>query len=169
MSRHRYQSSTLVPDYLRAGAGLALTGGPLLFAAPASPVVLVLGSLVGLFLLYGVRTAVRQMTCYELTEAGVTATGPFGASVSWNTLQGVQLRYFSTNRDRTAGWMQLKLVGSDGSLRLDSDITDFAHIAARAAIEAERRGLTLNEATRVNLSSLDARPEHVPGVASAHP
>ena len=154
MSRHHYPPSVLAPDYIRAGAGLFLSGGPLLLADPSPVMASILAGLVFLFFLYFVRTVARQMWQFELTENGMTVAGPFAKSLKWDDLDAVQLRYFSTRRDRKGGWMQLKLAASGTTLRVDSGVTDFAAIAARAAGEAERRGLPLSEATRANLASL---------------
>jgi hypothetical protein len=143
-----------MPDYLRASAGFILSGGPLLLADPSPVMLYVLGSLAALFLLYGVRTFVRQMWRFEVTDKGVSAAGPFGVSIRWDELSAIQLRYFSTRRDRSDGWMQLKLRSAGGTLRLESALTDFALVAERAAREAERRGLTLGESTRANLATL---------------
>ena len=166
MSNHFYPAGALIPDYLRAGAGFLLTGGPLLLAHPASVMTYVLGGLAALFLLYGARTLLRQMTRFELTETDLIAVGLLRATLRWHDLQGMELRYFSIKRDRGTGWMQLKLAAREECLRLDSGVTDFATIAARAAEEAERRGLALNETTRANLATLaigfDPSPERAP-------
>ena len=154
MSRHHYPPSALIPDYLRAVAGLLLSGGPLLLADPSLLMIYVLAGLATLFSLYGLRTLVRHMWRLEVTENGVTAAGPFGGSVRWDELSALQLRYFSTRRDRTDGWMQLKLRGGNDTLRIESALSDFAVVVARAAGEAERRGLALNESTRANLATL---------------
>jgi hypothetical protein len=157
MSKHRYPAAALTTDYLRAGAGFLLTGGPLLLAKPSPLMVYVLGGLAILFLLFGLRTALRQMTRFEMTDSRLSAAGPLGATIRWATLETVQLRYFSTRRDRSEGWMQLKLKSGEGSVRLDSELSDFDTIAARAAYEAEHRGLALSETTRANLATLDVR------------
>lgn len=154
MSHHHYPPSALIPDYLRAGAGLLLSGGPLLLADPSSLMVYVLVGLAALFSLYGLRTLVRQMWRLEVTENGVTTAGPFGGSVRWDELSALQLSYFSTRRDRSDGWMQLKLRGADGNLRIESTLSDFDAVVARAASAAGRRDLALNESTRANLATL---------------
>ncbi len=154
MSDHRYPPAALTTDYLRSAAGFILTGGPLLLAKPSAPMVYILGGLAILFVLFGLRTALRQMTRFEMTDSRLSAAGPLGATIHWESLERVQLRYFSTRRDRSEGWMQLKLTGGAGSIRLDSEVSDFAAIAARAVQEAEHRGLPLSETTRANLSTL---------------
>jgi len=157
MSKHRYPGAALTTDYLRGGAGFLLTGGPLLLAKPSPLMVYVLGGLAILFLLFGLRTALRHMTRFEMTDSRLSAAGPLGTTIRWASLEAVQLRYFSTRRDRTEGWMQLKLKSENGSMRLDSELSDFEAIAARAAVEAEHRGLDLNENTRANLATLGIR------------
>jgi hypothetical protein len=154
MSEHRYPPRELVGDYVRAGLGLAATGGPLLFV-PASPVMMwLLGGLAALFLAFGARTALRQMTVVRLDGAGITAIGPMGVSISWNDLGRLGLAYYSTRRDRTRGWMQLSVRGSGRSLRVDSTIDGFRDIVAAAARHAEQRRLELSPATLGNLAAM---------------
>lgn len=167
MSDHHYPTDSLIPDYLRSAAGLIVTGGPLLFANSSSIMIYVLASLAALFLLFGARTAIRQMTRLELTDTGLTAAGPLGTTIRWRDLERLELRYFSTRRDRSRGWLQLKLAAAKGRLRLDSDITDFAVIASRAAHEAAQRGLDVSETTRANLTTLGISFDPSPAEAAA--
>jgi hypothetical protein len=164
---YRYPVRELAGDYLRAGAGLAATMGPLLFV-PASPVMMwLLGGLAALFLAFGARTALRQMTVVRVDDAGITAIGPVGATIAWNDLGRLALAYYSTRRDRTRGWMQLSLKGAGRGVRVDSTIDGFRDIALAAARAAERKGLALSPATTGNLAALgievhpaaEARPD----------
>lgn len=154
MSAHRYPLRELAGDYARAGAGLLATLGPLLFV-PASPVMIwLLGGLAALFLAFGARTALRQMTVVRVDEAGITAIGPVGATIAWEDLERLALAYYSTRRDRTRGWMQLSMKGRSRSVRLDSTIDGFRDITAAAARVAVRRRLPLTPATIGNLAAL---------------
>src|SRR5262245_43463813 len=100
MSEHRYPSRELMGDYIRAALGLVATGGPLLFV-PASPVMMwLLGGLAALFLAFGARTALRQMTVVRLDDAGITAIGPLGVSIDWSDLGRLGLAYYSTQIGR---------------------------------------------------------------------
>ena len=154
MSEHRYPPRELMGDYVRAALGLLATGGPLLFV-PASPVMMwLLGGLAALFLAFGARTALRQMTVVRLDDARITAIGPLGVSIDWSDLGRLGLAYYSTRRDRTRGWMQLSIKGSGRSLRIDSTIDGFREIVATAAGHAEQRGLELSPATRGNLVAM---------------
>ena len=63
----------------------------------------------------------------------------------------MKLAYYSTRRDRRAGWMQLQLVASGIKVSLDSRIAGFDQVVRRAADAATARGIELNEATVANL------------------
>ena len=158
MSDHRYTFAALRPDYVRAGAGIVLTAGPLVVVNPISPLAYVLGVLAALFVVFAARTAIRHMTTIRITSTGIRALGPLGGAIEWAELSKVDLRYFSTRRDRANGWMQLRLRDGRRGLRLDSNLDAFASIAARAADEARARGVDLDQSTSANLAALEARP-----------
>jgi len=122
-----------------------------MLTAPTPAVRYILGGAAVLFLLYAVRTLSRHLTLVELSDAGVRAIGPFGATLKWCDLKGMDLRYFSTRHDRGRGWMQLRLKSETGKLALDSGLDDFAKVARRAAAELSARGVVLTPATRANL------------------
>ena len=165
MSHHRYAIAALLADYFRAGIGLSLTAGLALFTAPSPAVRYLLGGVAVLFLVYAVRTLSRHFTLVELSDAGIRAIGPFGMTLKWADLKGMDLRYFSTRRDRGRGWMQLRLKSEAGKLALDSGLDDFAMLARRAAAELSARGLALTPATRANLEVLGpSRHRHEPGI-----
>jgi len=154
MSVHSYQFSDLVPDYLRAGAGFLLTGGPLLLVNPASVMVYVLGGLAALFAVFGIRTGLRQASRIQATAEDVRNVGPLGAVIPWSGLDMLELKYFSTQRNRKDGWMQLKLRGAGKIITVDSNISDFDKLAALCAAHAIDRDLALDEYSRSNLQSL---------------
>jgi len=157
MSGHRYAVSSLIFDYLRAGVGLAMTAGPLLFADPSATAAYVLAALALLFAIYGGRTVARQMTTIEHTASGLQRQRPGYADLAWSELAGVSLRYYSTRRDRRKGWMQLRLRGAANQrIHIDSTLGGFEEIAVAAARAARARGIELDEATRGNLAALGA-------------
>ena len=161
MSLHNYPRSALVPDYIRAGIGVALTAGPLLLVKPATVMVYILGCLAALFLVFGFRTYLRQAAWLEVAAEGVRAVGLFGAAIPWQELRNVELRFFSTQRSRRDGWMQLKIRGAGKVIRVDSTISEFPSIARTAAMRALERGVELDEHTRANFQSLGVElPEH---------
>ncbi|HTS90581.1 MAG TPA: hypothetical protein VMG55_01155 [Stellaceae bacterium] len=157
MSEHRYPTDALIGDYLRAGAGMALTGLPLLLT-PLNPyVVAVLAGLTALFGVFGLLTALRHLRRVELGDDGIALVGPFPARLAWAALENVSLRYFATRRDGAKGWMELRLAGEGRRVMLDSRIEGFDRIARQAAVAAERRHLSLNPTTTTNFAALGIR------------
>ena len=166
-SVHRYSARSLAGDYARAGLGVALTGAPLLLVSPGSSMIWVLAPLAILFGAFGLRTAGRQATRVEMSDEGIRSTGPFGAAISWERLDVLRLRYYSSKRGRSRpadsdGWLQLVLGGDGRKLRIDSALSDFDAVLARASSEAKRRGLALDDATRHNLQALGLIAEGAP-------
>jgi len=105
-------------------------------------------------LLFGIRTALRHHTQVEMTEIGLSASGPLGATIRWDDLDSIKLAYYSTRRDRRDGWMQLELRAGSSRIRLDSRIDGFTALVERAARAAEARGLERSAATAANLEAL---------------
>ena len=96
----------------------------------------------------------RQMTRVEVTDTGIRTAGPLGGEITWDELQSVNLRYYSTRRDQRCGWLQLKLRGAGQRLAYDSSLSDFVTVARRAIAEAQSHGRTLDPATLSNLSMI---------------
>jgi len=151
----RYPRQTLWADYVRAAAGVVLCGAPLAVLDVNRWLAMVLAAGFVLFALFLARTALRQRPRYVLGPDTLCADGPAGALVEWNRLDRLTLSYYSTKRDRSAGWMQLA-VGSRGgrTVKVDSSLDGFYDIVERAAQAAVSRGLELNTATRANLRSM---------------
>jgi hypothetical protein len=158
MSRHRYPAASLAADYARGVIGLALTAGPLLAVPVHWAIGWFLGAAALLFAVFLGRTVLRHVTVIETDERGIAVHGPWATAIPWPSLDDLRLRYYSTRRDREAGWMQLSLRGRGRRLSLDSAIEDFDEIARQAAEEARRNGVDLGEATRNNLMALGAAP-----------
>lgn len=150
MVTYRYPTSELAGDYARAGFGLICTAGPLLFMNVASVMLWVLGGLSLLFATFGVRTAIKQATTFELDAEGIVARGPKTTKLFWTGLSGVTLRYFSTRKDREKGWMQLILKGEPGSIRVDSTLDGFQDVVERAARAVKAHNVPLDPPTIAN-------------------
>ena len=151
----RYPRQTLWADYLRAAAGVLLCGAPLLLLDVNRWLAYFLVAGFLLFALFLGRTALRHQTRYILGPDTLCADGPAGTLVEWSRLDRMKLSYFSTKRDRTAWWMQLSIGSTGGRMvRVDSSLDGFHDIVERAARAAETGGVSLSEATRVNLRSM---------------
>jgi len=162
-ARYRYPGSAMVGDYLRAAAGLVPTGA-LLVSVPVDPVAgVVLGGLAALFGAFGIRTVLRHGTRIEVSETGLRTFGLRRATIAWAALDRVRLAYYSTRRDRRAGWMQLDLGAGPVRLRLDSRLDGFDQLARHAVVAAMARGIELNEATAANLQALGIRLPEMAG------
>ena len=154
MTRHAYPGSAMVGDYLRAGAGF-VPAMALLISAQVGPVGTgILAGFAALFGVFGLRTALRHLTQIEASETGLSASGPFAATIPWAELDRIKLAYYSTRRDRRDGWMQLELHAHGTSLRLDSRIEGFNELVERSARAAAARGVEIGAATAVNLDAL---------------
>jgi len=164
--RHAYPPEGIGGEAVRAGLGLVLGAGLVLVAGPGGLVGLVGFGLTALFGAYAATIWSRRRTVI-LTDAegidcttGLPASLPFGYGsrrIGWVELSGLTLRYFSTRRDRSDGWMQITLKGRSGTIVALSSISDFPVLAARAAQAADENGLALGHATRRNLEALGLR------------
>lgn len=169
MSVHRYPMRALAGDYARAGAGMALFLAPMLFVTPGAGMITVLGGLAMLFLIFGLRTWRRQLTCVEMTEEGITTQASVPpaprVSIPWRALSGLRLHFYSTQRNRDQGWLQMRLMSGGGTLRIDSGLDDFETVARRAADAALANGVVLEATTVSNLGALGLvlDPDAVPG------
>jgi hypothetical protein len=157
MTRHAYPGSAMIGDYLRAGAGF-VPAMAMLICAPVGPVGTgILAGFAALFGVFGLRTALRHVTQIEASETGLSASGPFAATIPWAEIDRIKLAYYSTRRDRRDGWMQLELRARAASLRLDSRIEGFNALVERSARAAAARGVEISAATAVNLDALGIR------------
>jgi len=158
VSRHAYPPASVAGDYVRAALGVALTWGPLAVVEPAALVGYTLGGLGALFAAFGLRTALRHASRIELSPEGIAIAGPLATRLPWDGITGLSLRYYSTQRDRRGGWMQLRLRRRGRALVIDSTIEEFVTIVRAAAEAAARNGVALGDATRTNLSALGIEP-----------
>ena len=158
MATYRYPIATLVPDGLRALAGLAFTGVPLATLPVAFWFGVVLAAGAVLFGVFGVLTALRVRMRVRVDDDGIEAS-PGRGRLPWGRIEGVKLRYFAVRRERERtrgggsrrGWMQLVLKGGDRVVRIDSRLDGFDDILRRCASSAA--SLRLDPVTRANFEA----------------
>lgn len=168
MTVHRYGADAVIADYVRSGAGLAITLAPLVAVPTAPAVAALLGLGAGLFALFGATTVVRHLTRIDADDDGLHVRGPRRADVPWRSLSGLRLAYFSTRRDGSNGWLQLTLHGGGRRLRIDSRIGGFERLATRAIAAAGANGVALDAATAFNVQAMGiTAPAPVPAFAAA--
>ncbi len=149
------------------GLGILFTGVPLLLFGPSSVIVSILGFFFCLFLLYGIRAYRHSQMKFILDNSAIQALGPGEKVMLWDELEEIKLSYFSTRRDGENGWMQLKLKGRGKRLRVESTITDFWDLVGICALNAKKRGLTLDPLTIQNMHALGIEDD-VSGYQHAH-
>jgi hypothetical protein len=155
MQHHRYPATTLIPDYLRVGFGLAVTAGPLLALDLAPAVALLLAALAALFAWFGLRTGLRQLSWVELSPGGIALGGPLRRRLPWQQVRRLQLAYYAPRRARQDGWLQLTLRGpARASIRIDSTLDGFDEVLRRATAAANANQLALDPITEANLAAL---------------
>ncbi len=158
----RYPPRVLLGDFVRAGIGLFLTGSMAVLMPLGSTVQVIVGSLAALFALFGARTWARQRGHVKLDDAGIETSAFRLTRLEWAQVKSVKLAYYATRTDRAGGWMQLTLKADGGTARIDSTLDGFIDVARAAAAAAKANGLTLNEATRANFTSLGIATEASP-------
>jgi hypothetical protein len=153
-----YSFQALLGSYIRTIFGMVLTLGPLLLLNPTSVIVYLLGFLLCLFILYGVRTVIRQITYLEANSVGLHVKGPFakliGNGLNWEEMRSFKLEYFSTRRDREAGWLHLRIKGNGRRLSIDSTISNFEKLTRLAYGQAKINNIEIDPATGRNLQVL---------------
>ena len=164
MSVHRYAARAIRGDLLRAVVGFVLTAVPCAVTSESPIATGIFGLLASLFFAFGVRSYIRRFALVLVTEDGVVSC-PLGEgspqipgfrriSLAWRDVQTMRLRFFSTKRDRSEGWMELRLADGKDRLTIDSTIEGFETVVARAALAAEQGGVALDDTTLANLGSL---------------
>jgi hypothetical protein len=152
-----YPASALRGDYIRAIVGAALCFLPLAAGQGNTIAVVILLALGATFVLFGVRTWMRQVMRVTVSEDEIRISGSRAVHLSWTDISELSLSYFSTWRNRDRGWMQLKLRGDGRPVRIESSLSGFEDIVRRAVVAASARGLELNAGTVRNLSALGIR------------
>lgn len=155
MSNHTYPLYTVLGDYIRAVLGVGVSSVPLFVFSSKPIITYVFWGLIVIFSLYGLRTFMRHCSHYEATNDGLLVTGLLRRGFTWSQLSKLRLKYFSTRRDKSGGWMQLEMTGNGQRIAVNSAISGFPDMLARAAEAAQANGIELDEASLANLASIN--------------
>lgn len=147
---YAYPIGQVLRELAGAVIGVTFFGAPLLFVKQSSVIFLALTLVIALFAVYGFRAILRQQQAFRLTDAGLERTGINPRRIDWNTLNRVQVRYYSTRRDRTAGWLQMIVNGGGKSVRVDSALIDFDVFASEVIARAVQNDASLDGTTIQN-------------------
>ncbi|MEQ8709578.1 MAG: hypothetical protein RIC36_11335 [Rhodospirillales bacterium] len=150
---HYYPSKELIGDYVRGAIGMAICATPIILTGSMPVAGWILGFLVLLFAGFIIRTALRHYNRIGMDDTGLTSFGIARKQVTWTEIRKVKMRYYSTKRDRTEGWMQLKVTGQRGqTIEMDSILTEFQSIITRLGAAAVSAGAAMDETTRANFA-----------------
>lgn len=150
----RYPTSYFVKSYLRIALG-AVALIAIGYSAPDRAWLSIgLAVLLAGIAIFALQTIVRQTSVLRMDGTGLHIAGARSFDIEWSGLKKVDLAYFSTRRDGTNGWMQLKIVSDSRTLRIDSDLTDFEAVVIEALRQADLLGLDVGAATRHNVAVL---------------
>ena len=149
----KYSRKSISGDYIRAIIGLVITGGLLLAATKITIFQYIFAAGALLFFGFLIRTFLRQFSSFVVTEQGLKRVGLFKRSLSWDQLNNVTLKYFSTRRDRKAGWYQLTLSDDIVKITIDSELMGFDTVMKICADVVIQKRLTVSETTSENFAS----------------
>ncbi len=149
----KYSRKSISGDYIRATIGLIITVGLLLAATKITIFQYIFAAGALLFFGFLLRTFLRQFTTYTVTQRDLKTFGLFKRTLSWEKLNDVNLKYFSTRRDRKAGWYQLTL--SDGIVKvvIDSELIRFNDIMKICSDVVRQKRIIVSETTSENFTS----------------
>lgn len=154
MTTHRYDRSGLIMDDLRAVAGLAIFGAPLVLLKPVPWIVVALSAGALVFLLYLGRCVLRHRTVVRVSDNRIEVKALTSTGIDWQDIDRVDLKYYSPKRRSGQGWMQLTLSGSAGKIVIDSGLEEFNTIARTASYAIRRNGLDVSVTTRANFKAM---------------
>jgi hypothetical protein len=153
VSVHRWKPSALTGDLVRGLVAVALTLFFLVLVPVLTVAFYVLLVLAVLFGFYLAGTVSRWRSVVETDDDGVRISGGFFGprTIKWAELAKFELRHFPLSRDRTQGWMELKLASPGAKLTIDDRLDRFHDVLARAWTAARQSELGVSDATQANL------------------
>jgi len=157
-----YPTKALFKDYMQSLLGAAIFSTPLIVAWSNPYVATILGAIVLMFLSFGFSTWRRHNSAILVTDEAIGSVGARVIKMPWHRIDRVDLRYFSTRRekgrlsvgDEKGGWMQMKLHCEGGVLRIDSTIQDFDKLSSFVVEGLNSSQVQMSPVTIENFSAL---------------
>ena len=153
MHNFQYSRKSLYADYLRACIGLFITLGLLIAATKITIFQYIFAGGAILFFGFLLRTLSRQLTSFTISEDVLTKAGLSRRTLPWSNLTSAALKYFSTRRDRNAGWYELTVKSNLVTVTVDSDLIGFEKIMENCVVSIERNKVNVSETTEENFLS----------------
>ena len=155
VSVHRWQSSAITGVLVRGMVAVGLTLFFLALVPYRSVAFFTLVVLAVLFGFYLAGTVSRWRSVIEADDEGLRISGGlFGRrTIKWAELKQFELRHFPLSRDRTQGWMDLKLRSANATVSIDDRLERFDALLARAWSAAQRAEIGISGTTLANLAS----------------
>jgi uncharacterized membrane protein len=152
-SVHRWPTAALTGDLVRGALATGIMFLFLLVTPVGSLVFWGVAGLTILFALYLMSSVSRITSVIEVNDEGVRLSGGLfgGRQIKWRELTGFQLRHFPLSRDRSRGWMDLKLKGGGQTIAIDDRLDRFGEVLARAWTAARAAEIGISDATHHNL------------------
>lgn len=148
-------------DLVRGGIATCVAGLVLLVTPVASIAFLGALGLTILFALYLMSSVSRLTSVIEVNDEGLRMSGGvFGTrTLKWAELKRFELRHFPLSRDRTRGWMDLKLSSGRAAVAIDDRLERFEELLARAWEAARVAEVGISDATHHNLIAAGLLPK----------
>lgn len=130
-----------------------------MLTTPQSVIFALLTGLGLLFAWFGANTFWRQQIEIELDHSGIVQRNRWlpgrRRKIPWADITELRLRYYSTRRDQSEGWMLLTIKGHGEQVRVDSKLNGFPALVRQTLAAAESCGIAMDAATRINAAQLD--------------
>ena len=154
-THYGFPLANLAGDYIRSAIGFLLLLAPTLYSFDSHWIVsLILLSLLFLFGSFGVVTAIKQYSAIVVSFNKIEIFGPRGKSIAWTDHPEIQLKYYSTSRDKAKGWYQVNIKSGATSMKIDSSLHDFHDFMVKIARAINQNQIVVGPLTQENFSSM---------------
>lgn len=129
MKHYTFEKRKLMYDMLRSVLGLIVILPLLLLMNAAIIMQVILATISILFVAFSIRTCFRYNTVFTIAEDALLVTNGLKENkpkrYHFSDLVSIKVRYYSAQRDRKNGWMDLKIKFKNKTVHVDSALLDF--------------------------------------------